>query len=154
MTLLGEKKFCEIFTRHFANKQQYEIQRNPSDFSKIYGGEYGAKIKLAVFNKDTQKKVFVVLKRQSDNGGNAHERVCMYLTVGMINVGREKGKIRDTDYPFWLLFWDDLAIVPKYRYQIKFWFQGLENSITLWKDISDENPIIEHFEKHIAPRLR
>ena len=148
----GEKKVYDIFVKYFANKQQYHIEKNPKDFKEIYGGKYRAEIKLAISNKDTQRKIFIEIKRQGDRG-NAHERICMYLVPNMVNIGRKKGNIRKDDFPFWILFWDGLAKGLRYREQFKIWFQGHENSMTLWKDISDEKPVIEHFEKHIAPRL-
>ncbi len=146
-----EKIFFAIFEGYFDNKD-YEVVLKPKNLKAIYAEHHGIEPDHAIKNKITGRMIFTEIKRQRASG-NAHERVCKYFSPGIIKAGREVGNIRQDDYPFWLIFCDGIAKEPRYRREIEFWFGDLTHSLTFWKNLSDRDPLLKHFENHIAARL-
>lgn len=136
----------------YLDKNKYKIEAHPRDLKNIYSENHGIEPDFSILNVDTNKKIFVELKRQGAEG-NAHERACKYLAPGIINAGREKGDTNEEDFPFWIIFSGKLASDAKRKEEITFWFKGIEGNVFLWENLREYDAIHKHFEDHIRPIL-
>ncbi len=94
--------------------------------------------------------MFVEIKRQNPRG-NAHERACKYMMPGILNAMRQAGNQPDCAIPMWWVFTNGVATDPRYKREIKFWFQGIERHVLLWSDRRAD--VTEHFDRFIRPLL-
>ena len=153
--LAGEAKIFRVLQSAFAELPglgAYRVEDNPKHLSGLYGpnGQWGVRPDAAVTNVETGRTVFVEAKRQNPRG-NAHERACKYLAPGMVSAGREKGNIREDDFPFFLIFANGLAANERYGSAIAFWFSNspLENHFLLWS--GDPAELLDFFLEKIRP---
>lgn len=175
----AELDFYDVFNIIFENTQ-YKISRHPKNFNNIYKNvQLDSKEQKAIYNPDkeikkhgiipdfviynviSKKSIYIEIKRQdgwvegkdrSAGRGNAHERLCKYFSPGILELLKSETKIKE-DLPFWAVFIGDITRDPCRVREIKFWFNKYENNYFFWRDISDAEPLIEHFEKNIAPIL-
>jgi len=103
-------------------------------------------------NPENGCAVFVEIKRQRPSG-NAHERACKYMMPGIIKAMQEVGNQPPDVLPMWWIFTNGIAKDVNYRQAIAFWFRGIERHLTLWEDVKNPQPVIDHYENAIKPML-
>lgn len=176
----AEHSFIEVFSELFKDTE-YEIISQPKDFkdlyvnvelpedelSKIYTPskpvtKHGIQPDGAIRNTRTGKTIYIEIKRQdgwvegkprSAGRGNAHERLCKYFTPGLLKKLRSAGRIQAPDLPFWIVFQGDITRDPCRVREITFWFNGSNANYFFWRDTTNAEDLIDHFERHIAPLL-
>ena len=153
--LASEAKIFRVLQSAFAELpglDAYRAEKNTKLLRNIHGPnkQWGVRPDAAVTNTETGRTAFVEVKRQNPMG-NAHERACKYLTPGMVAAGREKGDIRENDFPFFLIFTNGLAANERYGSEIAFWFSNspLENHFLLWS--GDPGELLDFFLEKIRP---
>lgn len=176
----AEHNFYEVFKKVFAGTE-YIINTKPKCFNKIYVNvplsdeekkeiynpstpikQHGIQPDGSITNTRTGKTIYIELKRQDGwvegkerkaGRGNAHERLCKYFTPGLLKLLREKGKITDDNYPFWIVFQGDITRDPCRVREITFWFGDNKTNFFFWRDTKNPLKLIDHFEKYIVPIL-
>lgn len=179
----AENYFHGAFTALFqdAEYHKYEIRSKPNDFSKIYVDiallekdlseiykpekpitKHGVFPDYAIHNKNTDKTIYVEVKRQdgwvengkrSDGRGNAHERSCKFFTPGLLKILREKGNIDESNLPFWTVFQGDITRDPCRVREITCWYDDKQGNFFFWRDVANAQSLYEHFRKYIVPLL-
>ena len=176
----AEQNFIEVFENFFKDTE-YEVIPHPSVFKGIYTKvnldreemaqiyvpekaitRHGIFPDAAIRNKETGKTIFVELKRQdgwveggkrADGRGNAHERLCKYITPGLLKILKTESRITATDYPFWIVFQGDITRDICRVREITLWFDGNTANYYFWRNTKDPRVLIDHFMNHIAPLL-
>lgn len=175
---LAEKNFNFVFTELFSDTG-YEIISRPKEFSRVYENwalskkdkeeiynpqasyRHGFIPDYSIVNLDTQKKIFVEVKRQdgwvegkhrSAGRGNAHERLCKYFTPGLMKLLASESKITSSSLPFWIVFVGDITRDPCRVREITCWFDKYESHFFFWRS-SDATELVDHFINRIAPLL-
>ena len=177
---IAEKGFYETF-KIFFEDTEYEIISKPKDFNTIYVNyelskkdlkeiytpaepinKHGVFPDYAIKNKETQKTIYVEVKRQDGwiegknraaGRGNAHERSCKYFTPGLLKILRKKGNLGPNILPFWTIFQGDITRDPCRVREITLWYDEYKNHYFFWRNTKDKTPLVEHFIKKIKPLL-
>ena len=147
----------DAIMRTYVIDTDYEYQRKPSGLRGIYGSlqsgnPHGIIPEAVIRNKATGRALYVEVKRQRA-AGNAHERACKYFAPGIISSAQAIANQPSSVIPFWWIFTNGIATDPRYVQEITHWFLGIEPHLFLWQDLNDYAPLIDHFERHIAPLL-
>jgi len=177
---VAEKDFYETFQIVFEGTE-FRIHSRPDEFSKIYVNypldektlkeiytppkpitRHGVFPDYAIENTKTNKKIYIEVKRQdgwveggkrSDGRGNAHERSCKFFTPGLQKILREKGNLGEGILPFWTVFQGNITRDPCRVREITFWYDDLKGHFFFWRDTTNPEPLIAHFEEYIQPLL-
>jgi hypothetical protein len=157
-------EFKNIYSRHPLPKETLEkihdVSMQKPDGTPRYS--WGISMDFCVENLRNNKKLFGEIKRQdgwvettepSAGRGNAHERSTKYFTPGLIQALREEGNLGDDVLPFWLVFIGDITRDPRRNREIAFWFQGHESHYFMWRDETDLDSILDHFQNKLLPHL-
>lgn len=172
----AEDNFIKVLEKYFQGTN-YRVRKSPNDFNKMYvnfplteqvlSEIYNPDVKItihgirpdfAIDNLVTKKTIYGDSKRQDgwvegktawDGRGNAHERMCKYFTPGIQKKLREKGNISNEHLPFWIVLQGDITKDPKRVREITCWFDGSDNNYFFWRDSSDDDSLISHFENSI-----
>lgn len=176
----AEKDFFETFQIVFRDTE-FRIRPKPSEFKDVYLTVELDEIELseiftpkekitrhgvfpdyAIDNKKTNKTIYIEVKRQdgwvegkkrSDGRGNAHERSCKFFTPGLLQILRSKGNLGPNVLPFWTVFQGDITRDPCRVREITCWYGGFDAHFFFWRDTTNPEKLIEHFEEYIAPLL-
>lgn len=175
----AERNFLEVFREHFA-ETDFEVIPHPREFKNIYATiklpnevlkniynpnetwTHGIIPDFSIHNKKTGKTIYVEVKRQDGwvegkerkaGRGNAHERSCKLFTPGLLKIMRVKGRIKEPNLPFWIVFQGDIARDPKRVREIHCWYTGIENHFFLWSDSKDAKALTNHFDRKIKHLL-
>lgn len=176
----AERSFLETFQIIFEDTE-FEIRAQPKEFNKIYVDfpldaktleeiytppepitRHGVFPDYAIDNKENNKTIYIEVKRQdgwveggkrSDGRGNAHERSCKFFTPGLQKILRKEGNLEDDVLPFWTIFQGDITRDPCRVREITCWYDDLTAHFFFWRDSTDPEPLIFHFEYHIQPLL-
>lgn len=161
---VAEAKFEIVFLKEFSGSD-YEIKAKPKEFKKIYSEKppHGIVIDYAITNKKTGKTLYVEIKRQDghvegenepkDGRGNAHERSCKFFTPGLLKGLRKSGGIGDDALPFWIVYQGNITRDKKRTREITYWFDQYKSHFFLWKNQSNTQSLINHFNKNLKPLL-
>jgi hypothetical protein len=156
----AEMIFQVVLDTHFENTP-YEITTNPKALQDIYNkgtlnkktgritGKHGVKIDFEITNTNTNKSIFVEMKRQMAGRGNAHERACKFFMPGLQKIGREKANLNKNQCPFWIVFSNGIARDKNRIEEILYWFDDVGGNVLLWRELKNRKAVIDHFEKHI-----
>ena len=179
--LQAEKDFYSTFQNHFLGSD-YDIRSKPKEFSDVYVHfpldeevlsaiyqpkdqikKHGISPDYAIDNLLTGKKLYVEVKRQDgwveggqrkDGRGNAHERSCKFFTPGLISLLRDKGGIKNFEsLPFWVVFIGNITRYPCRVREVSFWYQGFEDHFFMWRNQSDPNQLLQHFNNKLSKLL-
>lgn len=176
----AEYDFYSVFARAFEGTQ-YRLRSKPKEFKNIYVNvelsprvlaeiytpekgikRHGLSPDYAIDNTETNKTIYVEVKRQdgwveggkrSDGRGNAHERSCKYFTPGLLNILRTQGNIADDVLPFWTVFQGDITRDPCRVREITCWYEGHEGHFFFWRNSTDKQPLLDHFNNNIKKLL-
>jgi hypothetical protein len=149
----GEHIFNGVMATHLSSVDNYDFVKKPKTLRHIYKKGHGIVPDFSITNTETNKTIWVELKRQG-NSGNAHERACKYFAPAIVQSAKKIGNLLDDEFPFWLIFMDGLANNERYRREIIFWFGETHKKYSLlWKDLHDYEVPIKHFNQHIEPIL-
>ena len=161
---VAETKFEVVFLREF-NNTVYEIRKKPEEFRSIYSKnpKHGIIIDYAICNTKNNKTLYVEIKRQDgwipgfnlpkDGRGNAHERLCKFFTPGLLKIMRKKAHLNNDVLPFWVVFQGNITKDPKRQNEINFWFDEFNPHVFFWKNVSDSQVILNHFNRYLKPLL-
>lgn len=177
---LAEVSFFDSFRKVFSGTE-YSIPSKPSEFRNIYVDvrlttevlsqiytppkpikKHGVVPDYAISNNNTNKKIYVEVKRQdgwaengkrSDGRGNAHERSCKFFTPGLIHHLREHSKIAPPALPFWTVFLGNVTRDPCRVREVTCWYDGFSNHFFFWRQAPDPDLLFKHFDECIAPLL-
>lgn len=177
---IAEKNFYSVFQEAFKNTS-FRVRSHPNEFQNIYTNvvlkpsvameiynppqkitRHGITPDYAIDNTATAKTLYIEVKRQdgwveggkrSDGRGNAHERLCKYFTPGLLEVLRQKGKLGNNIFPFWIVFLGDITRDPCRVREITLWFKGCENHIFFWRNPADATPLLNHFKNRLKKHL-
>jgi hypothetical protein len=178
--LQAEKNFYTTFQLLFEDTE-YRIRPRPKEFSKVYvnfplsqqvlGEIYTPDISItkhgvfpdyAITNTETNKTIYIEVKRQdgwvegkprSAGRGNAHERSCKFFTPGLQKILRRKGNLANDVLPFWAVFQGDITRDPCRVREITCWYDELDAHFFFWRDVTNPDPLVEHFIEKIKPLL-
>lgn len=176
----AEHTFYDVFKTLFEGTE-YELETQPTCFNKIYVDvalseeeeqaiyhpdepitKHGIQPDCLIRNTRTNKTIYVELKRQdgwvegkprSAGRGNAHERLCKYFTPGLMKLFRREGHIEEPALPFWIVFQGDITRDPCRVREITFWFDQYKANYFFWRNTSEVESLIDHFETFIVPIL-
>ena len=176
----AEKSFLETFQIIFEDTE-FQIRPQPKEFNKIYVDfpldvktleeiykppepitRHGVFPDYAIDNKENNKTIYIEVKRQdgwveggerSDGRGNAHERSCKFFTPGLQKILRKEGNLGDDVLPFWTVFQGDITRDPCRVREITCWYDDLTAHFFFWRDSTNPEPLIAHFEEYIQPLL-
>ncbi len=177
LSLNAEHDFFTILNYLFEGTN-YRIIDKPKHFSRVYENwplseeelreiheptityKHGFTPDYSIENKETEKKIFVEVKRQdgwieglprSAGRGNAHERLCKYFTPGLskllINESGIKGAL-----PFWVVFIGNITRDPCRVREITCWFDIYTDNLFFWRN-KDMDSLCGHFINKISPLL-
>jgi len=122
----------KILETYLMDNPNYVVTSKPRDLAHIYDGKWGIVPELGIRYIPTNKIAFLECKRQGNNG-NAHERLCKYLTPGILS---RSTPIAGFYNPFFFILMDGLAKDPKKRLEVSIWFDqdGFRDRYLLWED--------------------
>lgn len=174
----AENSFFETFQILFKDTE-YRIRKKPDDFKNIYIHVYlddqekeeiynpeeeisrhGVYLDFAIDNLVTKKTIYVEVKRQdgwveggkrSDGRGNAHERSCKFFTPGLMKILRNRANLDSNQLPFWTVFQGDITRDPCRVREIKLWYDDYKANYFFWRNSSNPEKLIAHFEEFIVP---
>lgn len=177
----AEHSFYEVFEALFEGTE-LKLIRKSKKFDKIYVDyqlsvrelseiyvpgtpvtQHGIRPDCIIRNEETGKEIYVEIKRQDgwvegkkrkDGRGNAHERFCKYFTPGLLRMMREESGIGAHHFPFWIIFLGDITRDICRVKEIRFWFDGIEENVTFWRDTKQSAPVVDHFLNYILPLLK
>ena len=177
---VAERSFLETFQLIFEDTE-FAIRAQPNEFNKIYVDfpldpqtlqeiytppdlitRHGVFPDYAIDNTSNNKTIYIEVKRQdgwveggkrSDGRGNAHERSCKFFTPGLQKILRQEGNLGDDVLPFWTVFQGDITRDPCRVREITCWYDDLKGHFLFWRDATNPEPLIAHFEEHIQPLL-
>ena len=147
----AELEFSDVMRDHLAGTS-FSIEDKPRELATIYGRNRGIHPDHALRNRDTNKSIYVEIKRQRARG-NAHERACKYMMPGILLSSRRHAKQPNDVIPVWWVFTGGIATNDRYRREIMHWFLGVEHHVLLWKDRSEASHVTDHFDRHIRQLL-
>ena len=177
----AERSFYSAFQDAF-HGTCYRIRSKPNEFINIYTTinlseddlaaiysppepikRHGIKPDYAIDNLDTNKTIYVEVKRQdgwveggkrADGRGNAHERSCKFFTPGLMQILRSSGGISNHNaLPFWTVFQGDITRDPCRVREITCWYVGFEDHFFFWRDTNNPLMIINHFDNKLKRLL-
>jgi len=176
----AELDFFETFRIVFEDSD-YRIRQKPKEFNNIYVDvelddkvlseiytpddpitRHGVFPDYAIDNIKTNKTIYIEVKRQdgwveggkrSDGRGNAHERSCKFFTPGLQEILRKEGNLAEDVLPFWTVFQGDITRDPCRVREVTCWYGSYKGNFFFWRNPSDPDPLLEHFEIYIAPIL-
>lgn len=176
----AEYSIYDVFNKVFKDTA-YTLEQKPTCFKDLYVNvvlpkeeleaiytptepitKHGIQPDFLIRNNSTGKIIFGEIKRQDGwvegkdraaGRGNAHERLCKYFTPGLLKTFRAASKIDESKFPFWIIFEGDITRDPCRVREITFWFDKYIENYFFWRDTHNPYPLIEHFEKYIAPML-
>lgn len=177
---IAEKNFYQVFSQYFRGSD-FRIRKKPKEFNNIYfniklakevlGQIYTPKVKkwrhgvmldYAIDNIKTKKTLYVEVKRQdgwvegkprSAGRGNAHERSCKFFTPGLLRILRKQGKLGENVLPFWTVFQGDITRDPCRVREITCWYSEYFAHFFMWRNSTDEKPLIDHFNSKLKRLL-
>lgn len=177
---IAEKNFYQVFLQHFEGSD-FRIRKNPKEFNNIYSNvklskkvlaeiytpdikewRHGVVPDYAIDNIKTKKTLYVEVKRQdgwvegkprSAGRGNAHERSCKFFTPGLLRLLRTHGKLGNKVLPFWVVFIGDITRDPCRVREITCWYDKYSAHFFMWRNQTDERPLINHFNKKLKHLL-
>jgi hypothetical protein len=177
---VAEQNFYDVFLKEFSSTD-FSIVSKPNEFKEIYVNvelsqevlasiynpteqitKHGITPDYAIRNNKSGKTLYVEVKRQdgwvedkprSAGRGNAHERSCKYFTPGLLNILRKNGKLGDDVLPFWTVFQGDISRDPCRVREITCWYDNFEAHFFMWRDSSNPNQLLEHFDKNLKHLL-
>lgn len=161
---VAEAKFEIVFLREFS-ETNYTIRAKPKELKNIYSENppHGVVIDYAITNTKTNKTLYVEIKRQDGyvpgetlpnaGRGNAHERSCKYFTPGLLKIMRKFGNLSDDVLPFWVVYQGRIARDEKRTREITYWFDNYRAHFFLWKNQSNTQSIVNHFNKNLKHLL-
>tara|TARA_Y100000991_G_C21906066_1_gene320203 strand:+ start:121 stop:720 length:600 start_codon:yes stop_codon:yes gene_type:complete len=175
----AEHTFYNVFDQSFKNTN-FSVRANPQEFNKIYVDfpllkevkkeiytpefaikKHGITPDYAIDHIESKKTLYVEVKRQdgwvegkprSAGRGNAHERSCKYFTPGLLKILRKESGINNNSLPFWTVFIGDISRDPCRVREVTCWFDDFADHFFFWRDMSNPNSIIDHFDlrlKHL-----
>lgn len=178
--LQAEQDFFQVFEILF-DGTEFEIISHPKDFNNIYVDielsdqeqkeiytppepitRHGFYLDYAIRNNETEKTIYIEIKRQdgwveggkrSDGRGNAHERSCKFFTPGLQKILRKAGGLGSDVLPFWLVLQGDITRDPCRVREITCWYDEYTAHYFFWRDSTNPEKLIDHFEEHIEPLL-
>jgi len=178
--IAAERSFLEVFQIAFKDTE-FRIRSQPKEFSEIYVNfpldkqtlneiyippepitRHGVFPDYAIGNEGSNKTIYVEVKRQdgwveggkrSDGRGNAHERSCKFFTPGLQKILRNHGNLGENVLPFWTVFQGDITRDPCRVREITCWYDDLKGHFFFWRDTTNPEPLIAHFERYIQPLL-
>lgn len=176
----AEKDFYSVFKELFIDTE-FEIRDKPDDFKDIYVDfpldekvlseiytpnkpitKHGIKPDYAIDNLETNKTIYIEVKRQdgwvegkprSAGRGNAHERSNKFFTPGLLKILREESGIDEPNLPFWTVFIGDITRDPCRVREVTCWYANYIGHYFFWRDSSNAEDLINHFENYILPLL-
>jgi len=171
----AEKSFYEVFLKEFKDSN-FRIRLKPKEFKNIYSKiKLHKKILAEIYNPDrtwvhgiipdyaidnikTKKTLYIEVKRQdgwvggkprSVGRGNAHERSCKFFTPGLLKILRKHGKLGNNVLPFWVIFQGDITRDPCRVREITCWYGKYSAHFFMWRNSTDDKPLINHFNKKL-----
>ena len=177
-----EQVFYSAFGDEFkkpANKN-FRIRSRPREFKNVYKDvvlskktekqiyrpeinyTHGISIDFAIDNIQTQKTLYIEIKRQegwvenlpaSAGRGNAHERLCKFFTPGLLDILRQRGQIHHEHLPFWIVFGGNITRDPKRVREITCWFGEYQNHFFMWRNPDDRKILITFFNRNLKSLL-
>lgn len=170
---IAEKNFYQVFLQYFENSD-FRIRKKPKEFNNIYFDvklnkevlaeiykpnlkkwKHGVVPDYAIDNIKTGKTLYIEVKRQdgwvegkprSAGRGNAHERSCKFFTPGLLKTLREHGKLGDNVLPFWVVFQGDITRDPCRVREVTLWYGDYSAHFFMWRTLTDEKTLINHFD--------
>ena len=115
-----------------------------------------------VTNTLNGKSICIECKNQQSStghdtkGGNAHERIGRYCLPGILQRMREICNIKAPYIPMWAVIGGDITMDMRHISELRIMFdtEHTKGNLFLWRDMENDNAIIEHFREHIEPLLR
>ena len=175
----AESIFFNTFRPHLASTDLV-IRKSPTEFREIYVNyplddsviaeiytpdepivKHGITPDFAIDNSKTRKTLYIEVKKQdgwvegktrAHGRGNAHERCCKYFTPGLLKILRDKGNIHD-ELPFWTVFVGDITRDPCRVREITCWFNKYPAHFFFWRDISNTQRVLAHFDQNLKNLL-
>ena len=176
----AEHSFFSVFTEAFF-ETNFSVRANPQEFSKIYVDfplseevkneiytpdepikKHGITPDYAIDHQESGKTLYVEVKRQdgwvegksrSAGRGNAHERACKYFTPGLLKLLRKQSGIGRKNLPFWTVFIGDISRDPCRVREVTCWFDHFSDHFFFWRDTSNPDLIINHFDEKLKHLL-
>lgn len=177
---VAEKNFFQVFSEYFKDSD-FEIRKRPKEFNNIYYDiklpekvlseiyapdikewRHGVAPDYAIDNIKTKKTLYVEVKRQdgwvegkprSAGRGNAHERSCKFFTPGLLKILRKMGNLGDDVLPFWTVFQGDITRDPCRVREITCWYDEYSSHFFMWRNSTDDKPLINHFNNELKHLL-
>jgi len=177
---IAEKSFYQVFSQYFEGSD-FRIRKKPKEFNNIYFNvklnkdilteiytpnvkkwKHGIVPDYAIDNIKTKKILYIEVKRQdgwvegksrSAGRGNAHERSCKFFTPGLLKILRKHGKLGNNVLPFWVVFQGDITRDPCRVREITCWYGKYSGHFFMWRNKTDDKPLINHFNKKLKPLL-
>lgn len=177
-----EKAFYNFFNNELqkAENKNLKIRKKPTEFENIYSDvvlskevensifqpgrkyKHGIHIDFAIDNIATNKTIYIEIKRQdgwvenlpsSAGRGNAHERLCKFFTPGLLELLRKQGNLSNVGLPFWIVFGGNMTRDPKRVREITYWFGEYKDHFFMWRNVQDNEALLQHFNTKIKPLL-
>ena len=176
----AELAFFDVFNDIFF-ETNFSIRQNPQEFNKIYVNfplssdvlreiytpdvpikKHGIVPDYAIDHLESGKVLYVEVKRQdgwvegkqrSAGRGNAHERSCKYFTPGLLKLLRSHSGIVPKSLPFWTVFIGDITRDPCRVREVTCWFDNYSDHFFFWRDISNSDLIVDHFDQRLKHLL-
>lgn len=173
---VAEKNFFQVFSKYFKGSD-FRIRDKPKEFNDIYFDiklsdkvlseiytpdvakwRHGILPDYAIDNIKTRKTLYIEVKRQdgwvegktrSAGRGNAHERSCKFFTPGLLKILRKQGGLSDDVLPFWTVFQGDITRDPCRVREITCWYDEYSSHFFMWRDSTDEKPLLTHFDEKL-----
>lgn len=176
----AERNFFEVFSQAFEDTE-FEVRANPPEFKELYVNvdlsvqelseiytpdvpitRHGITPDYAIDNPTTAKTLYVEVKRQdgwvegkkrSAGRGNAHERSCKFFAPGLLEALREQGGLGADVLPFWTVFQGDITRDPCRVREITLWYGGYSENFFMWRDTTNPDPLVNHFDQYFKHLL-
>ena len=157
----SEKAFFDVMDVYFKEilkTDKFSVEKKPRNLKGVYGltekgSAHGIEPDFSLLNDETGKSIFVEIKNQKNESGNAHERLCKYWTPGLLKSLREVSNQGDDVCPFWGILSGGIAQNANYRQEVRHWFYGYEGNIMFWENTLNYKIIIDHFNNNIRELL-
>ena len=176
----AEHSFYNVFVEAFKGTN-FSVRANPQEFNKIYVDfplsekvkteiytpespvkKHGITPDYAIDHLESKKTLYVEVKRQdgwvegkprSAGRGNAHERSCKYFTPGLLKILRQESGIESQYLPFWTVFIGDISRDPCRVREITCWFDDFSDHFFFWRDMTNPDVLINHFDQRLKHLL-
>ena len=70
-----------------------------------------------------------------------------------MKIMRERGRLGEEALPFWVVFQGDIARDPKRVREITLWYDKFSAHFFMWNSLMDEQPLVDHFNRHLKHLL-